>query len=225
MKIFEKIKLIKKNPKIIKFWIYKILNYIKHNPLNNGERYDPNILKKFGINDPHQINRYEFAKNFIKDGDTLLDIACGTGYGIKMLSEKTSSATGVDISPQAINYARNHYQREKINFLIADIFKYEQPADVVLSFETIEHIGADIEQTILKLISLSKRILICSVPYNEKKDNNRHHIHFEIQENNFDFLKEKYKYNFLYQTEDGLIYKERKTEALSLIIVIDKSIF
>lgn len=209
---------------MIIFWIYKIINHIKKTPLNNGERYDPNILKKFGINDFHQIARYEFAKKFIQKEDTLLDIACGTGYGIKMLAEKTISATGVDISDSAIKYARKHYLGEKINFLKADIFKYEQPADIVLSFETIEHVGMDIQSTVLKLISLSNKILICSVPYREKEGNNKHHLHFQIQENDFSFLKGKYEYNFLYQSKNGSINQEKNEDTLSLIILIKKSI-
>ena len=43
--IVSKIGMLKKNPKILLYWGYKIVNLLKRNTLNNGERYDPNILK------------------------------------------------------------------------------------------------------------------------------------------------------------------------------------
>lgn len=41
--------MLKNNPKIVLLWSYKIINLFKKNVLNNGERYDPNIMKKFNI--------------------------------------------------------------------------------------------------------------------------------------------------------------------------------
>ncbi len=57
------------------------------------------------------LERYEFAATEAGSGP-LLDIACGVGYGTRLLAERRPDLrdlTGVDISPQAIRYAREHY--------------------------------------------------------------------------------------------------------------------
>ena len=217
--------MLKNNPKILLYWGYKIINLFKQNTLNDGERYDPNIMNTFNINDLDQIERYNFSKNLIIKNENVLDIACGTGYGTLLLSEKCSQITGVDISKKSIEYANKHYKKsEKINFIQSDIFKFNGYADFVISFETIEHINEEIEKTVFKLLSLTKRKLICSVPYMELDGHNKHHVHFNINENTFDFLGNEYQKEILYQSSDGKIYKEKKDNTLSLIIIINKKI-
>lgn len=207
---------------MIIFWIYKIINHIKKTPLNNGERYDPNILKKFGIEDPHQAARYHFAKTITKN-KSVIDIACGTGYGSAILADEANSVIGVDISPISIAYANKHYKKEKINFIIDDFFSCQQKADVAISFETIEHLKSDLNKTVNHLLLLANELVICSVPYEEEAGHNRHHFHFKINENNFNFLNNKYKYYFLYQTPDGDINAEKKGDTVSLILIIQKA--
>lgn len=91
--------------------------------------------------------RYVFAKNYVKDKD-IVSLACGTGYGEFYLATEGRAKTvlGVDNSSEAIKYAQNHYQAENLIFKQADAFKngiLDQSADVIISFETIEHINDD----------------------------------------------------------------------------------
>ena len=222
---FEKLLLFRNNPRILLNWGYKFSNFFKENTLNHGERYDPNILKKFNLSDPGQEARYHFVKNYISLNDTVLDVACGTGYGTLMLSEECLHITGYDISKVAIQYALKHYKLgTNINFKQTDIFSIHDHADIVVSFETIEHVKRDIQDTILKLLSLSNKKLICSVPFEESPGVNKHHVHSNINEAAFIFLVEKYKVQFFYQSEDGIIGKEKKDiQTGSLIVLIDKS--
>jgi len=138
--IKNKIALIIKSPRTNLFWIYKLYNRLSPTALNDGERYDPNILKIFGINDKHQANRYIFATTLINTQDSVLDLACGTGYGSLILSSKCKTITGVDISTKAITFAKKHYNNPNLHFVESSIEKYCQSADIVVSFETIEHI-------------------------------------------------------------------------------------
>jgi ubiquinone/menaquinone biosynthesis C-methylase UbiE len=89
------------------------------------------------------IGRYVFASEFVKD-KTVLDVASGIGYGSRYLSKRGATlVTGVDISSDLIAEANKRYRREGLRFLEADATKmpFEDCAfDVLVSFETIEHI-------------------------------------------------------------------------------------
>jgi ubiquinone/menaquinone biosynthesis C-methylase UbiE len=86
------------------------------------------------------IARYAFAAR-LADGARVLDIGCGTGYGTAELAQRAQSATGIDISADAIAYAREHYPAA--SFLPASATAIPFPAgsfDLITAFEVIEHL-------------------------------------------------------------------------------------
>jgi SAM-dependent methyltransferase len=86
------------------------------------------------------IARYAFAAR-LSDGARVLDIGCGTGYGTAELAQRAQSATGIDISADAIVYAREHYPNAI--FLAASATAIPFPAasfDLITAFEVIEHL-------------------------------------------------------------------------------------
>lgn len=90
------------------------------------------------------IARYEFASSYVK-GKNVLDLSCGTGYGSKILCDAgAKKVIGVDISGEAIDFSRTKYKKDRLEFKIGDILKIEFPDsyfEVVVSFETIEHVS------------------------------------------------------------------------------------
>ncbi len=90
------------------------------------------------------IGRYEFALNFINEGDVCLDAVCGSGYGSIILSRKASKVIGIELDNHALEFARNHYQTDKVSFQKADLTNLlDFPTDyfdIIVSIETIEHI-------------------------------------------------------------------------------------
>jgi SAM-dependent methyltransferase len=87
--------------------------------------------------------RYSWASSRVASFD-VLDAACGTGYGSELLA-RTARVTGVDRDPSAIETAR---RRSSAAFVQAEIppFPFDDRSfDLVVSFETIEHIDADAE--------------------------------------------------------------------------------
>lgn len=106
-----------------------------------GERFIPGISPK-RIEEDH-LERYYFASKF-SHNKKVLDIACGVGYGAKILIDngKAKLIDAVDNSIEAILYAKTNYQMNSINFYKADIlhFKGESLYDLIVCFETIEHI-------------------------------------------------------------------------------------
>ena len=154
----------------------------------NGEREIGTKLEDFS-ND--HINRYNFARYFIKANDIVLDAACGVGYGSYMLAEKALRVDALDYDAEAIEYAKKHWHRDNIRYIQGDLLdKKAYPKgrkyNVIISFETIEHLKDD--NTFLKLISerlLPGGIFLVSAPNADilkVEDNPWHERHYKPAE-------------------------------------------
>jgi SAM-dependent methyltransferase len=89
------------------------------------------------------LKRYEFARPRCT-GREVLDAGCGVGYGTAFLAERARRVVGVDLSEDAIAYARRRYARPNVEFEVADLLALPVPDeafDVVCCFETIEHLS------------------------------------------------------------------------------------
>ena len=107
-------------------------------------------------NEEKHLARYNFAKSFIKKSDRVLDCACGSGYGSKLLIDRASKVIGVDISNEAISFAKNYYKDENIEFYeqsIDDLAFEDNSFDVGVSVETIEHVTSEIAVKFLKKLA------------------------------------------------------------------------
>jgi 2-polyprenyl-3-methyl-5-hydroxy-6-metoxy-1,4-benzoquinol methylase len=126
--------------------------------------------------------RYEFAARHLGPG-RLLDLACGTGYGTRILAERGQpelSLLGVDVSESAIAYAREHWQDERTRFEVSDAlaFRPAERFDHIVSIETIEHLP-DPEAFVAHLVGLLRPggLLVASVPTTPSVDANPFHLH------------------------------------------------
>lgn len=123
--------------------------YIKWLKKNAGERMDANRKELFKPDrcDFH-LDRYEFASKYIKDGNKVLDVASGTGYGAFNMRKNNPAIDiiGVEIDEMAVEYANFIYGGGVISYLKGSILNLPFEANtfnVVTSFETIEHIEDD----------------------------------------------------------------------------------
>lgn len=108
---------------------------------DTGERMVPAYHKGKLVYGEH-IVRYEAARQLVA-GKTALDIASGSGYGTALLGESAAKMYGVDVDADAIAYAQKNYGSKNIEFLKGDgkdIPLADNSVEVVVSFETIEHI-------------------------------------------------------------------------------------
>lgn len=112
----------------------------------SGERQ---IGQKIDDIEIKHVERYEFAQEYCKD-KTVLDAACGCGYGSYILSNEAKSVLGIDHSQETIDYARKFWWAKNIAFSQFDLNTDLTPLgtfDVIVSFETVEHLNISIIQT------------------------------------------------------------------------------
>ncbi len=96
-----------------------------------------------GLNDTGVVIRYALARQFIGRDWTVADVACSSGYGTSLLARSAKSAIGIDYSQEVIDYANAHYAAKTITFIRHDAESLSlvlNNLDMVVSFETIEHV-------------------------------------------------------------------------------------
>ncbi|MDA8586990.1 class I SAM-dependent methyltransferase [Rhodobacteraceae bacterium] len=107
----------------------------------DGERCTPWVTTQ--ILSAH-LHRYFLTLDLVQ-GQRVLDISCGEGYGSAlMFANGASEVTGVDIDTDLIARARRVYGTAGLTFKTADArapLPFDDHSfDIIVSFETIEHI-------------------------------------------------------------------------------------
>ncbi|MCE5361415.1 MAG: class I SAM-dependent methyltransferase, partial [Acidithiobacillus sp.] len=132
----------------------------------SGERFLPELGGQIRY---EHLHRYAFCRAYARSRK-VLDIACGEGYGSALLAQEAEEVFGVDIAPEAVIHAQKRYQRYFTNLTFrvgsaTDIPYPDESFDLVVSFETIEHL-AEQEQMLEEICRVLRRdgILIISTP-------------------------------------------------------------
>jgi ubiquinone/menaquinone biosynthesis C-methylase UbiE len=166
-----------------------------------GERLVSTIKEYWAI---EHVHRYALCFSYIKN-KTVLDIACGDGYGSNLMASLAEKVFGVDISEEAVKHAQQKYKASNIEFKQGSASKIpllDNSVDVAVSFETIEHHELHKEMLEeLKRVLKPDGILLISCPdklnYSDiPKYNNPFHVK-ELYKTEFNELISSYfKYNF-----------------------------
>lgn len=138
------------------------------------------------------LSRYHTAAQYV-GGKRVLDIASGAGYGTQLLGHASAQfVLGVDVCPQTVKYAQLHYAAPNVQFLCADAeqFRWESPFDVVVSFETIEHLQHPdrFVQNIYNLLVPGGMFLL-SLPLGDTQHIDPYHLQALSQENVLELLE------------------------------------
>lgn len=111
-----------------------------------SERFQGANVVEAGVLSPYwgeHVARYSFALDYVS-GKRVLDIACGTGYGLAFLKQTASSVIGVDVDIEAAKQALSECD-DKAKVMLGDGTNLpfrDESFDVVTSFETLEHLHA-----------------------------------------------------------------------------------
>lgn len=165
------------------------------------------MLREVGERSDGHVIRYHLAAELVRPGDQVLDAACGLGYGSYVLAQATrcASVLGVDGSEYAVSYAQQNFGAadDRLAFrhgwLPDDLAALpDESFDLVISFETLEHIEnpTGLLAEFSRLLRPGGRI-IASVPNDWSdetgKDPNPHHLHVYT----LDSLRQQFSRHFV----------------------------
>lgn len=129
-----------------------------------GERFVPGITGNIFL---EHLHRYVMAARIVA-GKDVLDIASGEGFGSSLLAKEARSVIGVDISQDAVMHAAKKYRNPRLRFEAGSATAIPLPdasVDIVVSFETLEHISAHEEMLAeIKRVLRPGGVLIMSTP-------------------------------------------------------------
>jgi len=141
------------------------------------EYCDPFDGKKYGYYMKlEHAGRYVFARDFIEENKvkTVADISCATGYGTALLSAFSEKIIGIDNNEQYLKKAKKR-KIKNAEFILHNfndgVLSSDNKVDLVVSFETIEHIEntANFVESLKYMISKNGH-LILSVPNPEYEE-------------------------------------------------------
>ncbi len=165
-----------------------------------GERFEPNLQGEIRLEHYH---RYALALELVK-GKSVLDLACGEGYGSYMLSKYATAVLGVDLSNEVIAHAKRKYanKTENLRFQQGSASKLslqDSAFDVVVSYETIEHLYEQSEmlKEIRRVLKPDGILIISSPNKPVYSKNGEYQNHFHVKELDFSefdrLLKKQFK--------------------------------
>jgi len=156
----------------------------------DGERCTPWVTTQ--ILSAH-LHRY-FSVLDLVQGKRVLDISCGEGYGSSLMEANgATEVTGVDIDASIVARAGRVYGKPNVTFKTADARAplpfYDDVFDVIVSFETIEHISEH-EEFLAELarVLTPNGTLVISTPDKAQSDPNQPNPFHELELNEGEFL-------------------------------------
>lgn len=173
-----------------------------------GERdLHMDMLREVGERADAHVARYQWAGGYVKPGDRVLDAACGLGYGSHVLRSLTraASVTGVDASQSAIDYAAACFPGNGgayVGRLPGALAEFAEGSfEVVVSFETLEHVDAPVAliAEYFRVLSPGGRLIV-SVPNDWSDDTGRDPNPHHLQVYNWQRLKDELEGRFVLES-------------------------
>lgn len=112
---------------------------------------------------------YQLALKYLNNNMKVLDVACGDGYGVRMMSSFLAEVHGADLEPETIANAKAYSTKENIAYFVEDItgMSFDDACyDAVTCFETLEHVQENACLKELQRIIKPGGMLVLSTPQN-----------------------------------------------------------
>ena len=113
--------------------------------LDSGERQ---VAVSLSDVEPGHVARYVFATEVIRDARSVLDLACGIGYGSYLIAEMTGAEVkAVDGSAESIAFANKHWRHPRVSYEVGSCGSFfernKARFDAIVTLETMEHMAND----------------------------------------------------------------------------------
>ena len=132
------------------------------------EEYSTIVGKGYII--PCQIEAYFLAMNkYMDDGDKVLDVGFGLGYGLNIMAIKADEVYGVDVDQQVYDYCQETVVGRNPRLVSLDIYNgYDLPFednkfDIVTCVDVLEHVR-DYHRLVNEMLRVSKKGVFISTP-------------------------------------------------------------
>ncbi|HVE80872.1 MAG TPA: class I SAM-dependent methyltransferase [Candidatus Dormibacteraeota bacterium] len=184
---------------------------------------------------PRQKESYFFILNkLIKEGDKVLDVGCGLGYGTTIMAIKAGQVSGVDVDQKAIDYCRDFLKKR--NPKLKDLKVYDgynlpyrdKEFDVTVSIDVIEHVE-DYDAFTEELLRVTKKAVVFATPNRRPETTNSdgtpaNYWHLrEWKQNELDEILRKHaakvEWYFVNGQPDGPYTISKKEEPDSLVLL------
>ena len=155
------------------------------------------------------LKRYAAVRRFCFG--SVLDFACGCGYGtfILAVNPEITSVTGIDADEHAVEWARSNFDHPKIQYRCESIDSLQGEFDTLVCLETIEHL--DDVSLIQNLVSRCKfKSLIISFPDKKSTHFNKFHYHDFVMQDLLDMFP------------DYLLYHQFKFVDVQFVLMVPK---
>jgi len=106
--------------------------------ISHNQRYSPTEASI------HHV-RYQFAGQFLRPGERVLDFGCGEGFGSRILAKThpDNLIVGMDKDSAAIEIAKKKMREKNLDFVFRDLSEEAwdaEPFDNIIAIECIEHV-------------------------------------------------------------------------------------
>lgn len=149
---------------------------------------DPCAGEYYIVPPADHLARYDWAiKKMAQYGMPMrvLDIGCGTGYGVRMMRDAGHFVVGIDHNQKAIadgGYLDGCYT---MHFPLPD-FVFANNFNAITMFEVVEHNSNGMEM--VEHATRYAQTILLSVPYKENPGGNMYHRLFNLEERDFRWL-------------------------------------
>jgi len=118
--------------------------------------------------EPLQMGWYRFVTTLVRK-KTVLDVGCGSGEGLRLLSSEASSAVGIDLDPRLVQPDLKIYSKDVTEMP-------DKSFDVVACVDVIEHVQED-RLFLDQLVRVAREIVFVSTPnYTVSKNSHPYHV-------------------------------------------------
>ena len=154
-----------------------------------------------------------FGRMLIKKNDNVLDLCCGDGsYSYLFFSDISKQVDAVDYNKESIAYAKKHYAKKNINYLLNNLLQYKfknEFYDVVIWKAGVAYFTKEERQILFNKIFKSLRYcgkLYISTPIEDKITFSANQIEVII---NLEDFENEFNHNYQINFKQKTFYKDR----------------